>query len=380
MLTPSLPSLLRERASLQPDDTALTFIDYEQDWAGVAESLTWSQLHRRALNVAAQLTRRGSAGDRAAILAPQGLDYVAGFLGAMQAGFIAVPLPVPQVGAHDERVSAVLDDALPTVILTTSATVGSVTEYAHQKNGTGDAAPLIIEVDLLDLDSGTGPGARAQDPPSVAYLQYTSGSTRVPAGVMITHRNLQVNFEQLMSDYFVDFGGTAPPDTTIVSWLPFYHDMGLILGVCGPILGGYRGELTSPIAFLQRPARWMQALAGNPHAWSAAPNFAFDLAARKTSDDEMAGFDLGADEADEVCAFLADAVRLANQEQGTIAWFALRTDATTFWIVDAFASDGEREAHLDDAMFSGLLDNRARLLDGLPEILHAKVLAAKLPQ
>ena len=85
----------------------------------------------------------------------------------------------------------------------------------------------------------------------------------------------------------------APPDLTIVSWLPFYHDMGLVLGICAPILGGYRAELTSPVAFLERPARWMRALAENPRALSAAPNFAFDMAARKTTDSDLAGLDLG---------------------------------------------------------------------------------------
>ena len=109
---------------------------------------------------------------------------------------------------------------------------------------------------------------------------------------MISHRNLLANFEQLTSDYFADHGGVAPPDTTVVSWLPFYHDMGLYLGICGPILTGIRAVLTSPVSFLQRPARWMQLLASNSHAFSAAPNFAFELAVRKTSDDDMAGLDL----------------------------------------------------------------------------------------
>ena len=110
---------------------------------------------------------------------------------------------------------------------------------------------------------------------------------------MLSHRNLRSNFEQLMAHYFSQFGGMAPPDTTIVSWLPFYHDMGLILGVCGPILGGYRSELSSPVSFLQRPARWMRALASHTRVFSAAPNFAFELAVRKTTDDDMAGLDLG---------------------------------------------------------------------------------------
>ena len=130
--------------------------------------------------------------------------------------------------------------------------------------------------------------------PSTAYLQYSSGSTRLPTGVMISHRNLQVNFEQLMRSFFADSGlKTLPADATIVSWLPFYHDMGLVLGICAPILGGYHAALTSPVAFLERPARWMRALAENRHAWSSAPNFAFDLAARKTTDSDLAGLDLG---------------------------------------------------------------------------------------
>ncbi len=126
----SIPAVLRERASLQPNDAAFTFIDYQKDWAGVAENLTWSQVYRRALNVAHELKRYGSTGDRAVISAPQGLDYIVAFLGALQAGFIAVPLSVPQVGAHDERVTSVLRDTSPAVILTTSSEVGNVTEYA----------------------------------------------------------------------------------------------------------------------------------------------------------------------------------------------------------------------------------------------------------
>jgi long-chain fatty acid adenylyltransferase FadD28 len=286
----SILDLMCERASLQPDDTAFTFIDYEQDWAGVAENLTWSQLYRRTLNVARELRHCGSTGDRAVILAPQGFDYIVAFFGALQAGQIAVPLSVPLGGVSDERVSSVLRDALPSVILTTSPVAGTVAEYL--KSQSGASAPSVVEVDLLDLDAPTGSGARDENHPSTAYLQYTSGSTRQPAGVMMSHRNLLSNFEQLMSDYFADHGKVAPPDTTIVSWLPFYHDMGLYLGMCGPVLAGIPAVLTSPVAFLQRPARWIQLMASNSRAYSAAPNFAFELSVRKTSDDDMAGLDL----------------------------------------------------------------------------------------
>ncbi|HXL61631.1 MAG TPA: fatty-acid--AMP ligase, partial [Mycobacterium sp.] len=183
----------------------------------------------------------------------------------------------------------------PSVILTTSAVAPSVTEYVTESNA--DALSTVIEVDALDLDAPCGSGRRlagsSDDAPSTMYLQYTSGSTRVPAGVMLSDRNLAANFGQLMSEYFPNLGGMAPPDTTIVTWLPFYHDMGLMLGVFAPILGGYHAKIMTPVAFLARPARWVQALASNTHAFSAGPNFAFELAGRKTSDEDLAGLDLG---------------------------------------------------------------------------------------
>jgi fatty acid CoA ligase FadD28 len=291
MIESSIPAVLRERASLQPNDTAFTFIDYEQDWAGVAESLTWSRVYRRALNVAQELRLCGSTGDRAVILAPQGLDYIAAFLGALQAGLIAVPLSVPQVGAHDERVNSVLRDTSPSVILTTSSVVGNVTEYAQPQ--CGESAPSVIEVDLLDLDARGASAAGGSNRSGSAYLQYTSGSTRQPTGVMVSYGNLAANFEQVMSAYFADYGKVAPPDTTIVSWLPFYHDMGLFMGMCAPILAGTHTVLLSPMSFLERPARWMQLAASNCRAFTSGPNFAFELAVRRTSDEDMAGLDLG---------------------------------------------------------------------------------------
>lgn len=287
----SILSMLHGRASLRPNDVAFTFTDYTHDWAGVPESLTWSQLSRRTLNAARELTPHGSVGDRAVILAPQGFEYIAAFLGSMQAGLIAVPLPLPHRGASHERVGAVLADTSPSVVLTTSEVAEDIADYVDRARL--DTVPKIIEIDALNLDAEGGTSSRTTDLPSIAYLQYSSGSTRLPTGVMISHRNLQVNFEQLMRSFFADSHVKAPSDTTIVSWLPFYHDMGLVLGVCAPILGGYRSELTSPVSFLERPARWVRSLAESSHAFSAAPNFAFDLAARKTTDSDLAGLDLG---------------------------------------------------------------------------------------
>ena len=126
LLELTIPGLLADRARTQPDDVAYTFLDFDVDPAGFAESLTWSQVHHRAQVVAAELLRHGNKGDRAAILAPQGLEYIVAFYGAMAAGMIAVPLPVPAMGQLDERVSGALRDCQPVAVLTTSAVVGEI--------------------------------------------------------------------------------------------------------------------------------------------------------------------------------------------------------------------------------------------------------------
>ena len=284
----SILTVLRERASLTPDEVAFTFTDYDQDWDGVTESLTWSQLYRRTLNLASEVSMHGAPGDRALILAPQGLPFIVAFLGAMQAGFIAVPLAVPVPGSHDERVSAVVTDTSPTVVLTTSAVFDLAAQYVDD----GAAVIAVLAVDTMDLDGHSPVSPEIPDGPDIAYLQYTSGSTRLPAGVMISHRNLTANFEQLMPDYMSAHGGVLPPGAKLVSWLPFYHDMGLMLGVAAPILDGCGADLMSPLAFLARPSRWVHAMSRNARAFSAAPNFAFDLTARRTTDAEMEGLDL----------------------------------------------------------------------------------------
>ena len=150
----SILSMLHGRASLRPDDVAFTFTDYVHDPAGVSESLTWSQLSRRTLNVARELSLHASVGDRAVILAPQSLDYIAAFLGSMQAGLIAVPLPLPHRGSSHERVGAVFADTSPSVVLTTSAVADDIAEYVDQARL--DAVPKIVEIDSMNLDGPDG--------------------------------------------------------------------------------------------------------------------------------------------------------------------------------------------------------------------------------
>jgi long chain fatty acid CoA FadD26 len=285
----SIPAALGERARQKPDTPAYTFVDYELDPEGYSQTLTWSQLHRRAQVIAGEIASCTSPGDRVAILAPQGLEYVLGIYAAMTAGCTAVPLPVPQFGAHDERASAALQDSAPTALLTTSAVVNDVVACARALPGT---PPAVIEIDALDLDAEPSFQAADRIHTKTAVLQYTSGSTRSPAAVVVTHKNIFANLDQVIADYFQDDDPAPPLDLTLVSWLPVYHDMGLLLGVSGAVTMGLHSVLMSPMAFLQRPARWMQQLAKNSRPFTAVPNFAFELAARRTTDADMEGLDL----------------------------------------------------------------------------------------
>ena len=289
----SIPTVLEARANLQPSDPAFTYIDYQQDWAGVEESLTWSQLYRRTSNVAQELKACGSTGDRAVVLAPQGLDYVIAFLGALQAGWIAVPLSEPLGGASDERVSAVLRDASPSAILTTSSVAGNIAEHIQLKPG--ESAPSIIELDLLDLDSQNGPAAEPDQ------IGQTLRICNTPPGRPVHQRESMISHKNMVAN--VRAGGVRVLRRQR-GCCSTRHDYGVLASVFSrhgfgisessrPCCGESHAVVTSPVAFLQRPARWMQLLASNSHAFTAAPNVAFELATRKTSDDDMAGLDLG---------------------------------------------------------------------------------------
>ena len=241
----TLPALLRHRAETIGDELAYTFVDGEILGTGHPESLTWSQLYRRVLALAGELRRTAATGDRVAIVAPQTLDYVVAFYASLQAGLIAVPLSAPMSGVHDQRVESTLADSAPSILLTTSDAVAEVNKYANAQGGR--PAPTVLEVDLIDSASTRQLDTADYSRPGPAYLQYTSGSTRTPAGVVVTHRNLVSNVEQIISDYFAEYGGVPPAEASVVSWLPFFHDLGLIMGICSPLVGG---------AAQRWPARW----------------------------------------------------------------------------------------------------------------------------
>lgn len=290
--TPDETRLMRARRPLtdcllelaETDRLAFTFVDYAQDRAGRQSSLTWRELVKRVRAVAAEVSARTSPGDRVAILAPQNLDYVVAFLGALLAGRIAVPLFDPETNAYGARVAGAIADCRPTVWLTGSSALDSVGELAATDEIPAPEHILAVDRIAADAEDRYVPPAVELDAP--AYLQYTSGSTGSPAGAVITHRAVATNGLQVQSGF-----GTGE-DSTYVGWLPFFHDMGLMLLICMPVQQGAHAVFTTPFAFIRKPLRWLQMLAEHPNVISGGPNFAFDMAVKKVGEAERAELDL----------------------------------------------------------------------------------------
>ncbi|QCQ93193.1 long-chain-fatty-acid--AMP ligase FadD32 [Rhodococcus sp. SGAir0479] len=249
------------------------YIDYSRERDGEAHELTWGQFGLRLRAVAARLQQVTEYGDRVAILAPQGLDYVTSFFAAIHAGRIAVPLFDPDEPGHTDRLHAVLGDCEPAAILTATSSAAGVRQFFRSLPAA--KRPRIIAVDAIPDSVGDTWVRPAIELDDIAYLQYTSGSTRTPAGVEITHRGVATNVLQM-----VDSLGLSEHSRG-VTWLPLYHDMGL-LTVILPALGGQYITIMSPRAFVQRPYRWIKELAAvsdGAGTYAAAPNFAFEHAA-----------------------------------------------------------------------------------------------------
>jgi len=271
----TLTSYLETNIADLGDELAYRYLDHSQDRDGRAIDLTWAQLGTRVRAVAARLQQVCAPGDRIAICAPQGVDYVVAFFAAIEAGGIAVPLFAPELPGHTERLGAVLTDAAPTVLLTTTAAAESV--QAFLRGRPCDLRPRMIAVDAVPDPVGALFTPVTLDTDDVAYLQYTSGSTRTPAGVEITHRGVCTNVLQMILSVGLD------ADIRSVSWLPLYHDMGLLM-IMFPALCGGHITLMSPLAFVRRPSRWIAELgsrAEGGRTFAAAPNFAFELAAQR---------------------------------------------------------------------------------------------------
>jgi fatty-acyl-CoA synthase len=257
------------------DAIAYRYLDYTQHPDGKAINLTWAELGTRLRAIGARLQQVTSRGDRVAILAPHGIDYIVGFFAAIKAGNIAVPLFAPELPGHAERLNAVLGDAQPAVVLTTAAAGTAVQEFVRSLPRS--RRPRVIAIDEIPDSVGSTFASVHLDTDDIAYLQYTSGSTRTPVGAEITHRAIGTNVLQMVISTGMDY------DIRSVSWLPLYHDMGLLMIVCVAVFGT-QVTLMSPIAFVRRPQRWIRQLAAESQqgrTFAAAPNFAFELAAER---------------------------------------------------------------------------------------------------
>ncbi len=233
-------------------------------------NLTYQALDAQARDIGARLMAQGASGERVLLLYPPGLDYVAGFFGCLYAGAVAVPVYPPRLDRPLTRFLSIIEDAEPAHALATEA-VCAVGEQLM-----ADHRPLRwLATDTLDgswTERWTPP---ALDAEAIAFLQYTSGSTASPKGVMVSHRNLLHN-QSLIQRAF----GTRP-DSKVVGWLPLYHDMGLIGNVLHPMWLGTHCVLLSPLEFLKEPLRWLKAISDFGGTVSGGPNFGFDLCVRK---------------------------------------------------------------------------------------------------
>ncbi|MBB5083239.1 fatty acyl-AMP ligase [Nonomuraea endophytica] len=260
-----------------PDAPAYTFVDYLGD--GGWHTLTWRQVDRRARALAVRVRELAGPGDRVAILAPQGLDYVVAMIGTLYAGVVAVPLFAPDLPGHAERLARAYTDAEPALVLTTTPALPGVRAFVD-----GGAVLAVDTVSDLLADEWD---EAALGPDDLAYLQYTSGSTRQPTGVEITHGNVEANALQLWEAF------DATPRTSVAAlWLPLFHDMGLIATIALPIVGGNQVAFMDPVAFVMHPVRWLRLLSEFHDVYTGGPNFAYEYTAARVSEADKDGLDL----------------------------------------------------------------------------------------
>ena len=296
----TLDLCLRSRAAELPDKKLFTFLDDNGD---EVDELSYAELDRRARAVAATLAEHGLKGQRVLLLFTPGLDFATAFYGCMYAGAVAVPAYPPDPSRLERtlpRLQAIAADAAPALVLTSAPILALARQHLHAFAPDLAALEWIAVEDLVErnhLCAYQSPESNADD---LALIQYTSGSTSVPKGVMVSHGNLLANMQM--------FQQVAQQDQNriIVSWLPTYHDLGLTTGIILPIFVGARAVLISPLDFLKNPAIWLAAVHRYKATDTAAPNFALDLCARKIPSEQRRTWDLSSIQ---VCLIAAEPIR-----------------------------------------------------------------------
>ncbi|MCC7361298.1 MAG: fatty acyl-AMP ligase [Anaerolineales bacterium] len=277
----SLVERVAARAEQSPDRLAYTLL---VDGGAQEAHLTFREADAQARVVAGYLQSRLAPGDRALLVYPTSLAFAGAFLGCLYAGVVAVPVPEPLVERFLVRIAGIAKASQARAILTTAELLPLLEKWATPYPDL--KAPRWVATDALEpaWAGGWRPPKPAAD--TLAFLQFTSGSTGAPRGVMVTHGNLDANCAMLAE------AAALSSDTNGVGWLPLFHDMGLLTQVVLPAYLGCRCTLLSPVAFLQRPLRWIKALARHGGYYTAAPDFAYALAARKATPEACAGLDL----------------------------------------------------------------------------------------
>jgi acyl-CoA synthetase (AMP-forming)/AMP-acid ligase II len=275
----SLTAVLARKAAVHGNRQAFVFLPERE---GTRPTLTFAELDRRARGLAARLLTLANPGDRAVLLFPPGLDFVVAFLACLAARIVAVPLMLPRRGGARDASAAILDDCTPKLALASSDVFTARPDLIDR---------LRSDLPCVVVDSTAEPAAPASPLPDVgradlALLQYTSGSTSAPKGVMVTHGNLLANFEMIRLVM------KTSSRSTCVNWVPLYHDMGLMMGVMQPVYVGALSVLMAPPAFMMRPLSWLRAISEFRAEVSSAPNFAFDLCAQRARPEELEGVDL----------------------------------------------------------------------------------------
>ena len=277
----TLVELLRTRVLEEPGHRAYTYL---LDGETKEVTLSYAELDEQARAIGAQLLSMGASGERVLLLYPSGLEFITAFFGCLYAGAVAVPAYPPRLNRQLSRLQVITGDAQAVIALTTDAILARLKPL--MKDAAGLQALRWIATDSLPVEFASGWSEPEIRSDTLAFLQYTSGSTAAPKGVMVGHGNLLHN-QQLIRQAF-----KQTDSSIVVGWLPLYHDMGLIGNVLQPLYLGATCILMSPTSFLQRPFRWLQAISRFRATTSGAPNFAYDLCARKVTPEQRSTLDL----------------------------------------------------------------------------------------
>ena len=276
----NLVELLSYRAYHQPNQTAFIFL---KNGESELESLTYQELDTKARAIASQLQQLKATNERALLLYPPNLEFIAAFFGCLYAGVIAVPAYPPRRNRSIDRVQAIKENAQAKFALTDTSVLKNLGNSSNQNN--------LASLHWLATDTIDSNLAETWQQPNIsgetlAFLQYTSGSTGTPKGVMVSHGNLLHNLSLIKHGFEHNNKGHG------AIWLPPYHDMGLIGGVLQPLYVGFPVTLLSPVDFLQKPIRWLQAISHYQATTSGGPNFAYDIVCRKVTPEQLTQLDL----------------------------------------------------------------------------------------